>query len=113
MENIIHLSTSEKSIIDDVWSIKSDGVELEQAFYKSELPIQIHDITAYIEDATVLLTFIAALINLVKSKKHSAPTQPTINIHLHKTDEKIIQFIHANKGEINVNVHTKNGESGD
>lgn len=61
------VESADRDLINEIWSLKTDGVDLEQLMAKAgDWPAQI---TAYIELASASLIFIAALLDIIKRKQ--------------------------------------------
>lgn len=106
MRTSITLLSSDKHLVDSLWELKSPDIELDQLFMKALPPPDfIHEITAYVEDAAVVISVLAALFQRIKSKNIKQPSTTSININCAENSTNVIQFIEANKGEINVTVN--------
>jgi hypothetical protein len=68
-------------------------------------PDFIHEITAYVVDAGVIISVITELLKLIKSKNIKEPSALSININCGENCKNVIQLIDENKGEINVIVN--------
>jgi hypothetical protein len=110
MDFSITLLSPDKELVDEVWSFASDEVSVEGLMAKSMLPTGfLHEVSAYAKDAAPLIVFLGALLNLVKSPKNKSPAETTINIQCAENSTNVIQFIEANKGEINVKINDNGG----
>lgn len=106
----VTLFSPDKELTDEVWSCAPEGVDVEGLMLKAfPSPDFIHEVSAYAKDATSLIIFLGALFKLVKSEKNKHPSATTISINCAENSTNVIQFIDANKGQINVVVN-KNGD---
>jgi hypothetical protein len=72
----VTVESTDKELIRDIWSLKSEGIELEEIMLKTEgWP---GEITAYIELASASLVFIPALLGLVVKHKKPSTTKTII-----------------------------------
>ncbi|MBI5443878.1 MAG: hypothetical protein HY900_22050 [Deltaproteobacteria bacterium] len=104
MRTMITVTTSDKNLVYAIWDLQSEGVEIRESFAKAEGQI-ITEVVAYISLASAVLSFLGGLFQLMKSPKDKSPSAPTIRIHLPENSSNVIQFIEANKGEINIQIH--------
>lgn len=102
MKYSVTLYSPDKSLTDEVWSIAPDGISVEALMAKAIIPDMIHEISAYTKDCAALIAFLGALFKLVKSEKNKHPSSTTISINCSENSTNVIQFIDANKGQINV-----------
>ena len=102
MEFSVTLYSPDKSLTDEVWSIAPEGISVEGLMAKAIIPDMIHEISAYAKDAAPLIAFLGVLFKLVKSEKNKQPSSTTISINCSENSTNVIQFIDANKGQINV-----------
>lgn len=72
---------------------------------KAVIPDMIHEVSAYAKDSAALIAFLGALFKIVKSEKNKQPSPTTISINCSENSTNVIQFIDANKGQINVVVN--------
>lgn len=106
MRTSITLCSADKQLVESVWELKSPEIEFDQLFMKSLPPPDfIHEITAYVEGATALISFLGLLFKHLKSAKSQQKGTVNININFAENSAKVIQFIESNKGDIKVIVN--------
>ena len=71
----VTVESTDKELISDIWSLKSDGIELEQPMLKSDGMARLDEITAYINLASAGLLFITALLGMIKRHNDAKPSK--------------------------------------
>jgi hypothetical protein len=104
MNSSVKIESTDKALMDAGMSLKRDGVELLTPLGKAFQTSDLHEITAYIDAASSLLIFLKALFDLVQPIAGKYPSATTIRIEGAENMTNVIQFIDANKGQINVNI---------
>jgi hypothetical protein len=110
MNSSVKIESTDKALIDAGMSLKRDGVELLTPLGKAFQTSALHEITAYIDAASSLLIFLKALFDLVQPIAGKYPSSTTIRIEGAENMTNVIQFIDANKGQINVNIVNEHGK---
>ena len=101
----VTVTSSDKELISDIWSLKTNDVVLEESMLKSEgWP---GEITAYIELAAASLTFIAALLDMIKKHKDKKPSTTKTIIHSSEVIEDIHGIATRYEKIINIEIHKK------
>lgn len=85
----VTVESTNKELIEDIWSLKTNDVELEERMLKAgEWPSEI---TAYVELASASLVFIAALLDMIKKHEDKKPSSTKTIIQ----SSEIIENIHG------------------
>ena len=102
---VITVKSFDKQLINRLWSLKSDNIQLQQPFQKDFDPNRLYEIFVYLKEGTSFLLDLSAILMLIKSYKSSSPKKPEVTIVSNKRLEmKVNQLIISYQEKIEIKI---------
>jgi hypothetical protein len=98
------IETPDHELVYAIWDLKTNEITIEESLLRSE-GFSLREVVVYIELGTALLTFAAALFELIKAKQRKGPHTTKTIIHTRKKEMDLKQLVMRYEESIHIEVH--------